>query len=245
MLKRTIASVTLVAATSFAATATWINQDVPETGMTRGALIIDGSEIPPPFRFERNNDQLLVNDRLILECPVELIPEPLDMETRHGVIQNALDQYLIINQNNSREFAVQDTLAMIRGSKLVENAQAMQDDLIEIQFKGQAYPDMLELSGERMKPLTPQARQQILINHRRMIENFLRADSLVILIDGIVLATEPGTAEERLNLIREAAEAELDFNAMKDQYQLATGDSLVAELLTQRVVQAAAKAVQP
>ena len=104
---------------------------------------------------------------------------------------------------------------------------------------------MLELTAGQRAELSPAARQQILINQRRMIENFLRADSLVVLIDGIVLATEPGTADERLDAILQANPAELTAQELQDQYRRATGDALVARLLAERAVEAAAKAVQP
>ena len=218
-----------------------VAENTPANTIETGALIIDGTELTGPYQLEIVEERVLLNGQTILELPQIEEEEPVDLQTRHGVIQHALDQYSIIRQ----AIAAEDTLAIIRQSTLVEHAAVMADDLIEIQFKNEVHPDMLELTAGQRAELSPAARQQILINQRRMIENFLRADSLVVLIDGIVLATEPGTADERLDAILQANPAELTAQELQDQYRRATGDALVARLLAERAVEAAAKAVQP
>ena len=222
-----------------------VAEQASDNTIETGALIIDGTELTGPYQLEIVEERVLLNGQTILELPPIQEEEPVDLQTRHGVIQHALDQYSIIRQDNSRAIAAQDTLAIIRQSTLVEHAAVMADDLIEIQFKNEVHPDMLELTTGQAAELSPAARQQILINQRQMIENFLRADSLVVLIDGIVLATEPGTADERLDAILQANPAELTAQELQGQYRRATGDALVARLLAERAVEAAAKAVQP
>ncbi|MCH2133459.1 MAG: hypothetical protein MK116_06900 [Phycisphaerales bacterium] len=217
----------------------------PADAINSGALIIDGTELAGPYRLDVVDDQVLLNDQAIMELPPQAPPAPLDLETRHGVIQSALEQYAMLRPDTSRELAANATVTEIRRSNLVESANAKGDDLIEIQFKNQEYPDVLELTVERREPLGPDGRQQILVNHRKMIENFLRADCLVILVDGIVLATEPGTAQDRLDRIRAATAAGLTVDQLKAELRTSIGDSLVATLLAERVAEAGGKAVRP
>ncbi|MEE2908027.1 MAG: hypothetical protein VX527_09375 [Planctomycetota bacterium] len=225
----------------------WAGAPVPPANAIKsGAIILDGTkEVPGPFQLAIQDDRVLINGQTILELAPPVPPIAHDLDTRHGVISNALEQYALIQGAQGRQIASTDTLAMLRTSDLVESARALGPDSIEVLFKNTPYPDILELSGERRGPLGPQGRRQLLVDHQLMIEGFLRADRLVILIDGIVTATEPGTAKARLAILQEAATAELTRVQRLQMLQPAIGDNLVASLVADRMIADSGKVVQP
>ena len=210
---------------------------IPVNSISSGVIILDGQELTPPYRVDVIGDRILVNERPVLELSIPVDEAPLSLETRHGVIQNALRQYGSLKQNQSQNVATARTLSFVQASNLVEDARIMEPGLIEIQFKDQPYPDVLELSDDQPIVMGPEARQNLLMRKRIMIEGFLRSDCLVILFDDIMTATEPGTAQERLTRIRQASGAGLTAAERTVAFKAAIGDSLVAELLSAKVVQ--------
>jgi hypothetical protein len=219
----------------------------PESTLNSGALILNGTEIAKPFTFGIEENQVMVNGRIILELtPTTPAPrEDYDQATVYGLISTALEQYAAIQNAQGRDEASAQTLALLRGNELVASARSLGTDSIEVYFRGDPYPEILELSGELRPPRGPEFDQQRLRERRQTIETFLRQNRLVVLQDGILVATEPGTAGDRIAVIREAAAPDLTLDHRRTLLQSVIPDSHVASLLAARLQADGGKAVQP
>ena len=241
----TIGSIVVLTTASFSWWAPAPN--APKSNINTGALVLDGTEIAKPFDIGIEGDQVQVNGQVILEVtpPAPATPEVYDLDTAYGVISNAMEQYAIIQSDRGVDAASASTLKLLRESELVDSARSVNSGTFEVFLKGDPYPEILELSGERSTPVGSASARQALRERHVAIENFLRQGRLVVLQDGILVATEPNTADERITAIRDASDPDLGLAQRRELLQSVIPDALVAELLANRLQADSGKVVQP
>ena len=230
MIARFLTPTVLLAVVAAAAATTW-NQRVPgPPPVQKGQLLLDGVLLEPPYLIQFDGDRLTVNDLELAKVTVTDQEPPLKLstDTVDGAIQQAFAIHDSIEPLAGKGPAINATLAMLNANPLVESSISKGDDSIEVQFKGSPYPERL-LFGVSMNPdRSASAQQQFLHERAQMMAYFLGENRLVVLHNGVLVATEPGTASTHAKSLRAAATTSLSSKARQKAISQIIPDAWVA-----------------
>lgn len=207
----------------------------------RGWLIRDGSLVERPYRVAVENNQITINGvALTAEArPAAPFAVTREVEARHELSERFIAWARIMVRTLEGAAAAQAAADYLRTQPLVERVEAGADGThVMVWFRGEEHREewLLPRRGPRISP--EEARRIYLESEVRALEYWLRTGSVVIIQNGIVLASHAAEGELLLRRLEEAvtvnADATVRYLAVK---QFINDDTLamgIAENLTPR-----------
>lgn len=228
MLTKIVATIALFTTIAVVTTATWSQQNDESNAIAKGSVLFNGTLLKAPFVVRFQDDRLTINQTEIGKVEVtDLATEQYPLDTIDGVIQQAYSVHDSIMKVSGKATAIRSALNSLVASPLVDSAIANGDN-IDVRFKGEDYVEELMFNLDNTNEDLELNQIKFLKQRLQMIAYFLNEDRMVILQDGILLITEPGSATANDNALRSALTDDLDEQERQERLLDIIPDRLVA-----------------
>lgn len=173
----------------------------------RGYLILDGALVEKPYHVSIEKDHIVINGvHLTAEArPGAPFAVTREAEARHELNERFLEWAKIMVRTQEGAAAARAAADYLRIQPLVERAEPGSDGThVMVWLRGVRDREewMLPRRGPRITP--EEARRQYLESEVRALEFWLRTGSVVIIQNGVILATHASEGELLLQRLEEA-----------------------------------------
>lgn len=169
-----------------------------------GFVIVDGRLLDPPYKLEYDSQVLTVNGVRAMQAKAseKTITVPPRAAAQHQVISDMYALFRMSVTEDGLRVARQRAFAYMKGQPLIEEAALLDDgQTLRIKFAGEKWEEWLDLSPPRPPSVLPaQPQQDYLESLAKSIQHWLENGCLVVLGEGVVMASSPG---EGASLVRE------------------------------------------
>ncbi|MDG2422435.1 MAG: hypothetical protein P8M22_00500 [Phycisphaerales bacterium] len=233
MLMKIVASIALVTTIAAVTTTTWSRENDEFDGIAKGGVLFNGTLLEAPFIVRFQDELLTINQAEIGKVEtVDITSEQYSLDTIDGVIQQAYTIHDAIMKVSGKNTAIKSTINTLVASPLVDSA-IVNGDAIDVQFKGEEFVEVLMFDFDNRNQDLELNQVNFLKERQQMIKYFLNEDRMVILQDGILVITEPGSAKSKVDELRSALSDGVDEQERRKQLLKIIPDQLVANRVAQ------------
>jgi len=209
-------------------------------GERQGWLILEGKLISGPYDVRIVEGLLEINGNKIEKPvkPVVSIAVNPSVAARHQVLETlrtALETWVAEEgPAPAREYA----LAFMQSQPLVEDVRFHSDTHLRVVFRGEEHAEYVDLSTPSETQVSPeQVRAQYLESQAKALKYWLTHGSLVILQEGVLMATAPAEGERTLTQLREIVGSTKDVDIRAASIREIIPDRGMAKAIAEQLLQ--------
>lgn len=181
----------------------------------KGWLILEGKLIPGPYDVRTLKSEIQINGKNIRKPrkPAVSIAVNPSAAAVHQVVQTlraALRTWVL---EDGAVVARERALEFMESQPLVDDVRFHSDTHLRVIFRGEEVPEYINLHVRSQPGLSKeQVRAQYLESQVKALKYWLTHGALVILNEGVLMATPPGEGEATVQQLQEMAASETDLD---------------------------------
>ena len=211
----------------------------PEATPT-GWLILNGKLIPGPYDIVIEDGKIKINGLGIAPSPKprKVITVEPNTAAQHQVFVAFREAFNMWVAEEGLEIARQRALEFMQAQPIVEKAYLASESDLRVLFRGEKYEERVYLHPPRKSPLSPEeVRQQFLEDRVESLRYWLTHGTLVILNEGVLMATPPAEGEATLKKLQEIVATKADVDERLSAIREIIPDKEMAKAIAERLSQ--------